>query len=228
MGVKLDNVVPFGRSFEEYGNMFDLLPVDFERRILGVGDGPASFNAELHKRGVRVTSVDPIYEFEAEDIRSRFYECVDDIIAQVAATAHDYVWGYHKSPEDLRANRTRALETFVADFPSGREEGRYIPGSLPQLPFDDDQFDLALSGHFLFLYSDHFSLDFHHRSVTEMLRVAREVRIFPLITLMQEPSPHLPALREWLARDGFHTEVRHTHYELQRGGNEMLVITRTR
>ena len=42
----LENIVPFGRSLDEYVHMFTLTESDFSRSILSVGDGPASFNAE--------------------------------------------------------------------------------------------------------------------------------------------------------------------------------------
>ena len=41
----LDQVVPWGRSFDEYRRMFALTDADLSRVILGCGDGPASFNA---------------------------------------------------------------------------------------------------------------------------------------------------------------------------------------
>jgi hypothetical protein len=49
--------------------MFSLNPADFERKIMGCGDGSASFNAELTKRGGNITSVDPVYYFSADQIR---------------------------------------------------------------------------------------------------------------------------------------------------------------
>jgi hypothetical protein len=76
----------------------------------------------------------------------------------------------------------------------------------------------------LFLYSEQLSADFHVRSVIEMARVAREVRIFPLLMLGNAPSPHVPLVRAELERRGFHHEVRRVPYEFQKGGNEMLVI----
>jgi hypothetical protein len=45
MVVKLDKVIPFGRSLDEYTKIFSLSKSDLNRKILGVGDGPASFNA---------------------------------------------------------------------------------------------------------------------------------------------------------------------------------------
>ena len=38
------DIVPWGRSFDEYIDMFDLSEDDLARDIVGVGDGPASFN----------------------------------------------------------------------------------------------------------------------------------------------------------------------------------------
>ena len=63
MPFQLQEVVPWGRSFEEYRNMFDLSDQDLKGRILGCGDGPASFNAELTKKGGKVVSVDPLLAF---------------------------------------------------------------------------------------------------------------------------------------------------------------------
>ena len=49
--------------------MFDLTNVDLETQILGCGDGPASFNAEMKALGHTVVSVDPIYQFSADQIK---------------------------------------------------------------------------------------------------------------------------------------------------------------
>ena len=224
MAMKLENVVPFGRSLDEYKNMFALSDKDLSERILGAGDGPASFNAELTKLGGNVVSVDPLYRFSAEEIDKRFHDVLPGIIDQVRATPDDWVWSYHGSPEGLRYNRTRVAEAFVNDYSNNRESERYIEGQLPALPFDDKSFDLALCSHFLFLYSDHFDADFHLNSVLELLRVAREVRIFPLMTLMLKPSQHVAYVIECLGSKGYIAERRRVTYELQRGGNEMLLI----
>ena len=64
--MKLEQVVPWGRSLAEYRAMFTLSEEDLQKRILGCGDGPASFNAEMTASGKpTVTSVDPLYAFEA-------------------------------------------------------------------------------------------------------------------------------------------------------------------
>lgn len=59
--MKLSEVVPWGRSLSEYRKMFSLLKSDFDKKILGCADGPASFNAELSEIGGNIISIDPIY-----------------------------------------------------------------------------------------------------------------------------------------------------------------------
>lgn len=53
----LDRVVPFGRSKTEYELMFALTESDRLKSIVGIGDGPASFNAEMTVAGYQVTSI---------------------------------------------------------------------------------------------------------------------------------------------------------------------------
>ena len=72
MAMKLEQVVPFGRSIGEYQAMFDLSQDDLRKNILGVGDGPASFNAEMTKLGYRVVSIDPLYSFTGQEIERQF------------------------------------------------------------------------------------------------------------------------------------------------------------
>ncbi len=224
MSTKLDSVVPFGRTLGEYESFFMLSEGELPKRILGVGDGPASFNAELRAKGFRAISVDPLYVFGAEGVKARFEAVVDNIVSQIRATPGDWVWSYHKSPDDLRFHREEAMRLFAADFDLGRREGRYVAASLPKLPFADASFDLALCSHLLFLYSEQLSLDFHIASLREMLRVAPEVRVFPLKTLMLEDSPHVGPAMDALRKDGFAASLEKVPYEFQKGGNVMLRV----
>jgi hypothetical protein len=57
----IDNIYPWGRSFDEYRKMFTLTDEDLNLKILGCADGPASFNAEMRQRGKEVVSCDPLY-----------------------------------------------------------------------------------------------------------------------------------------------------------------------
>ncbi len=224
MVMKLDQVVPFGRSLEEYQKMFNLSSEDLQQRILGLGDGPASFNTEGTKIGMNITSIDPIYQFTRTEIKQRFDAVLDNIIDQIIATPNNWVWKYHRNPQELKARRIKTINHFLEDYNQGKQEGRYQVQKLPKLDFADKTFDLALCSHFLFLYSEQCDRNFHLASITEMLRVSREVRIFPLLTLMQKTSPYLDFIVNRFSNLKYFVAIQEVPYELQPGGNKMLVI----
>lgn len=220
----LEQVVPWGRNASEYRRMFDLNDADLARKMLGCGDGPASFNAELTAAGYQVTSVDPIYAFTGAEIRSRVDATYDSIIGQVKLRPERYVWREFANPDELGARRLAAMENFLLDYEAGKAQGRYMAGALPSLPFGDQTFDLALVSHLLFLYTDQLDAAFHVAAVQELLRVAREIRIFPLLALNCEVSPHLSVVLAWCEAQGHRAEVRQVPYEFQVGGDSMLHI----
>ena len=223
--MKLAQVVPFGRSLDEYLNMFALSSSELKSKsILGVGDGPASFNAEGTQIGANITSIDPIYQFSGIEIKQRFDAVVDDVINQIIASPSDWIWSYHNSPQALKDNRVKAIEIFLRDYEQGKQEQRYLTAELPKLDFQEQQFDLALCSHFLFLYSEHYNCDFHFESIKEMMRISKEVRIFPLLTLGLETSPYLNFIIEESQALGYSAEIIKVSYELQKGGDKMLVI----
>ena len=226
MAVQLDQVVPFGRSFDEYVKMFALSEADLQSSILSVADGPASFNAEGTQKGCRIQSVDPLYIFSANEIRDRFEAVLDDVIQQVEESQADYVWSYHPSPAVLKDRRSRVTENFCADYPSGKQTGRYRPGELPSLSQESDAYELGLVSHFLFLYSQQLDTAFHIAAIDEMLRICQEVRIFPLLALNLEKSPHLSPVIRHLAQTGYRCQIEKVSYEFQRGGDQMLKIVR--
>jgi hypothetical protein len=224
---QLKQIIPLGRTLREYELMFALTAADRSLKILGCGDGPASFNAEWAARGGSVISVDPIYEFGGAEIKDRFDAVIDDMMADVDASSGRWVWSFHQDVEGLRANRVAAMTRFLADYDLGKSAGRYQVGELPMLSFPDHTFDLALCSHLLFLYSNLLSPEFHLASLRQLCRVAAEVRVFPLLDLMGNPSAHLDAVRLALAREGVETFIETVDYEFQRGGNQMLRIIRS-
>lgn len=224
MAIILENIVPWGRSLDEYVRMFSLSPNDLKKQILGCGDGPASFNAEMQAAGYQVTSLDPIYRFSVEKIRGRIDETFRTIIDQLERSCDEYLWDDIAGPEELGRMRMASMSRFLADFPTGKMQGRYIEGELPGLPFPDDRFEVALCSHLLFLYSEQLDLDFHRSAIEELCRVAREVRIFPLVTLAGHPSPHVTDIRNHLASREYRVTIEMVPYEFQRGGNTMMRI----
>jgi hypothetical protein len=223
----LEQVVPWGRSFDEYCRMFALGDGDFASRILGCGDGPASFNAEATRRGATVVSCDPIYQWESVQIRERIAATYDQIVDQTRRNVEEFVWESIRSVEELGEVRMAAMQEFLADYEQGKAHGRYIHAELPALPFPDASFDLALCSHFLFLYSAQLGEMFHHGAIEELCRIAREVRVFPLLALGGHRSPYIDSSVEKLRGSGHAVTIENVPYEFQRDGNQMMRI-RTR
>ena len=197
---------------------------DLGRSILGCGDGPAAFNSALTRRGGCVVSCDPLYRFSAGQIRGRIEATRGTIMEQLRRSRGDYVWDLLPSPEALESVRLAAMEEFLADFEEGREEVRYLAAELPHLPFAPGRFDLALCSHLLFLYSGQLSLEFHRAALLELCRVAREVRIFPLLDLGGAKSPYVERLAGEFAEAGHEVELRRVPYEFQKGADEMMRV----
>lgn len=224
--MKLNEVVPWGRSLEEYKLMFNLSEKDLNKKILGCGDGPASFNFEMTALGYCVISIDPIYQFSGVQIKQRIQTTYEPIISQVKQNDRRYMWNNFRDADDLGRSRIAVMEKFLLDYETGNAAERYLPQSLPSLDFADDRFELCLCSHLLFLYSEHLSLDFHISSIYELMRVSSEVRIFPLVKLDCQRSPYIESVTEEFSSEGFQAEIQPVNYEFQKGGNQMLRIAR--
>ncbi len=220
----LQEIIPWGRTLREYELMFALTEADKNLKILGCGDGPASFNAEWTASGGNVISIDPVYEFSAAEIQARFEAVRENIMAAVEASPEKWSWSFHKNSQDLLTNRTVALQNFLVDYEAGKQDGRYQIGELPKLAFKDHAFDVAICSHLLFLYSNLLSFDFHLAALLELCRVAHDVRVFPLLDLTGNESQHLNPIRLALKNKGIQTSLEQVNYEFQKGGNQMLRI----
>ena len=229
--MKLESVVPWGRSKDEYTGMFGLTARELGASILDCAGGPSSFNAEMTREGYRVVSCDPMYRFSAAGISKRIDEVFGPVMEGVRANRKGFSWRIMRSPERLEEVRRSAMDLFLEDFPRGSSEGRYVEGALPTLPFEDGTFDFALCSHFLFTYSAQLSQEFHLASILEMCRVAEEARVFPLLTSSVhacggegEASPHLGPVLDGLREGGYEARVEGVPYEFQKGGDEMLRV----
>ena len=224
MSIKYTDIVPWGRSYDEYIDMFLLSEEDLRRKIIGVGDGPASFNACMHRQGRDIVSVDPLYRFSEKQIRNRIQETRESVVNQTEKNKDKFVWTKIPSLDILCRIRLTAMEEFCRDFELGKRQGRYINGALPIIPFPDKSFDLVLTSHLLFFYSANLNLNFHIRSIKELIRIGSEVRIFPIIDLNSKRSPHLSPVLKHLANSNTICTIERVRYHFQKTGNEMLRV----
>ncbi len=224
MTFRYEEAVPWGRSFDEYRRMFNLTDEELNSRIIGCADGPASFNAHMARRGYQMVSCDPLYQFTTTQIEARIEATYQNVIGQTCANQAHFVWNVIQSIDELGAVRLSAMREFLADFAHGKKQGRYIAAELPALPFATASFDLALCAHFLFFYSDNLALAFHEQAIATLCRIAKEVRIFPLLTYNAVRSPFIEEIIPHLEKSGRRVSIESVPYEFQRGGNQMLRI----
>lgn len=224
MGFTLQDIVPWGRNLEEYRKMFRLTDQELELPILSCADGPASFNAELTERGGSCVSIDPLYAFSHKQISNRIDETANEVYDQLCLNRDAYNWDYYQTPENLLQVRLSAMNSFLSDYESGKIVGRYREGSLPDLSFLPEQFELVLCSHFLFTYSGHLSGKFHQEAILQMLKKGREIRIFPVCSLDGSPSPHLAEMELFLKQQKREYRLEQVDHEFQKGGNRMLRI----
>ncbi|MGG1572508.1 SAM-dependent methyltransferase [Fictibacillus sp. NRS-1165] len=179
----LERIVFIGRTFEEYLDMFSLSVEALKgKKILDCPAGACSFTAVGNKTGLDVTACDITYYFSDEDLTNKGHLDIGHALEHMETVKSNYVWSYFKDMEDLRKHRLNALDDCSKDMKDSRE--RYVPAALPSLPFEDAEFDILLSAHFLFTYADRLDHQFHLETLKELLRVTKEeICIFPLVDL---------------------------------------------
>ena len=240
--LELPRIVFFGRTTEEYAGMWNVSISDLaSRTILDCPCGPANFIAGCRADGVRATGVDPMLALPADEIERRGVEDIVDTMAAIAASDAGLA---SEDPEAWERDKRRALATFLEDLrrhgPDGANaDGRYVAGSLPDLPFEDRSFDVVLSGHLLFTYASvedgglvearaSLDLDFHLAAVEELARVARhEVRLFPAVTMTSGaggPHPWAAEVRDRFEKLGFRVRTQDVEYDEGVSRNDALMV----
>lgn len=225
---ELDRIAFIGRTYEEYMRIFSLDEALLRQgKILDCPGGASSFAAEARMKGIRITACDILYDLSADRLSEKGKADTALVYQRVSEVPHLFRWDFYRDRDRLIAYRNRALELFMADYQEGCPEGRYVWAQLPALPFADEEFTLVLSSHFLFLYGDRLSPDFHVACLKEMVRVcAGEVRLYPLQGLDAKPYPYMDEVLTTMQKEGIHTEMVQVPFEFQRGSGKMLRLTR--
>jgi hypothetical protein len=228
---ELERVAFYGRTLSEYLKMFainDVTSLKNYATILDCPSGASSFVAEATQCGIKVVGCDPVFSEDAQRLSERGKKDIEYVIQRVSEASDLYNWDFYSSIEELREYRTLALNQFLSDYNSGIREKRYVKGKLPQLPFEERCFELVLSGHFLFTYSNKFDFSFILSAILELIRVSsREVRIYPIQKSSLQPYEDMTKLLHILK--GSHRinyEIEPVPFEFQRGSNKMLILTR--
>lgn len=220
----IDRIIFIGRTFEEYVNMFDLSIANLKnKKVLDCPAGACSFSATARENGLDVEACDIAYYFNNVELYNKGKEDIKHMINKMEKSKSNYNWTFFNDTDDLKDYRIEALDTCVKDMKLYQE--KYHAVELPQLPFSDNEFDILLSAHFLFLYSEAFDFNFHIQTLEEMLRVTKEeIRIFPLVNIEGDRYEELDKIIHTLNERGYNTEEVQVNYEFQSNANSFLKI----
>lgn len=215
----------YGRTFEEYCRLFDIGATDLlGRRVLDCPGGPGSFTAVTSQIADDAVAVDPVYGPPVAELEVHCEATIDEVVEQIEAKRSFFDWSFYGDVATRERYARAAARRFLADY--DRHPDRYVEAALPELPFEDDAFDLTCSANFLFLYDDRFDRSFHVAAARELTRVtADELRIAGLQTLDAEPSQYVEPVAQSLEDAGCTTERREVEYRFQPGPTELLVVT---
>jgi hypothetical protein len=217
-------LVLWGHHVDEYREMFDLSQEDMNSRILEYGCGPSAVNAQQMEGGHQAVSCDPLFVLDKDTLYSKAIM----IFAQMAEELHKEQNHFDFSPagglEELLTKRQKGMNQFFSDYQQGKAQGRYYGAADYHLPYPDFSFDFALSAHYLFADLEDQTLDVHLNIIRELARVAREVRIFPLIDLEGNSSEFLGPVLLQLQQNNYGVEVREVDYHLHQSKNAMLRV----
>ncbi len=226
MPLNFENIAITGRIFEEYSAFFDLELEDLKsKKILDCPSGASSFVQTLKQNGIFAKGVDIIYKFTKDEIEKQGIKTLEKIY-QNTSWMDAYKMDFYKTKENHKKHREDALKGFLKDY----KLDDYIYCELPNLPFENKEFDLLLSSHLFFVYDDRLDYDFHKNSILEMLRVSKEVRLFPLVDIQNSKvleeknfSPFVYKIIEELSKD-FKCEIIKTDFEFQVKANYYFKI----
>lgn len=91
-----------------------------------------------------------------------------------------------------------------------------------RLPYKDNTFDIGLSSHFLLMYTV-LGYDFHIQAITEMLRICKEIRIFPIIDLDANKTDLIRNVMDYFQKR-YEVEIKETQYEFQKDDKSFINI----
>ena len=223
MSVHMARPFTYAFSLDDYRQMFDLSDTNAQPSILDYPAGFSSFNAEMHKAGYQVTSADPSYELTPDAMLLHVEKQLTGLYDHFNDHQHTLV--EQRELNDLLNEARACAEQFCQDFLHGRLDGRYEAIRMPGLPYQDNEFDLVVSSHWLF--SDHPDSFYQMQTLREMVRVGHECRIFPVLDVSGEVSPSLGPLMIALQQENYGVEVREVDFALQEHGNAMLRVWAT-
>jgi len=206
---------------QDYVDMFALDEQDLKRKILDYPAKISCFNAEMHAKGCdNVVSADPKYDLSPLDMVKHVGYVIQDLSESLDCYVDHLQGEGEQEIENLLNVWNQYAQQFLADYSDGLHTRRYQMARMPSLPFEDSQFELALCPDILLTENGYSMVEV----VSEVCRVAKEVRIFPLLDDSGEIAEELGPVMLALQQSNLGLEVKQVAYKLHKKNNAMLRI----
>lgn len=210
-------------GLNEYEQIFDLKPEDYEKTILDFPGSISSFNADAHLKGAHITSSDAIYRLNIEEMRDYANNLFEMNAAYLKKHANKILKEGDQALDSIFAMWERNKLHFLQDYAAGKRQGRYESVLMPELPYVNHQFQLALCSDYVFCRHAQNSCR-PEQVVFELCRVSEELRIFPLLTEKGEISEWLGPVMLELQNNNYGIEIREVSFKNLIGANAMLRV----
>jgi ubiquinone/menaquinone biosynthesis C-methylase UbiE len=212
-----------GRGWLEYMKMFNLEEASLANlKILDCAAGASSFTAHLANQGFDIRAVDILYDLKPDELENKCNQHLKMLVKSLSELKNHFVWNFFRNLSELQKHRQNACREFITDYYQHRE--RYISADLTSLPFPNNEFNLVLCSHLLFIYDHRLDYEFHYNSIKEMLRVCKgDLRIYPLVKHHANKSTYVKQIQKDMA-DEVEIELVEVNYQFRKGGNEMMVL----
>lgn len=213
----------WGHQLDEYKEMFDLTDNDLESSILEYKSGITAFNSDLKDRMLKIISADALFNLDKKTLMQQSEIIFNNMIAAVKEDLSHFDFKEYENVDNFIFKRRNGMAKFFQDYDKGRQENRYV--NLNYLDnIKDFAFDYALCSHHFFCDPENLDLQSHITEIKMLTRIAKEVRIFPLIDRFEEPASLLGPVLLGLQQENFFVEVKTVPYHLQPEGNAMLRV----
>ncbi|WP_017754025.1 methyltransferase domain-containing protein [Calidifontibacillus oryziterrae] len=216
------------RSYQEYKEMFMFKEDLFSKgKILDIASGASSFIAELNQMEYEAIAVDPLYKLTSEEIYDLGKKEINIASQKLSQNENLFIWNNYKSLKHHDEIRNRSLNQFIDNYRKDKHKEKYIPATLPNLPFDNNTFSLVFCNHFLFLYQEQFDFKFHLDAINEMVRITKKgglILIYPLVGFKDEIYPHLDKLIDSLNTNDVSAKINETKFRFLPSATHYLKI----
>lgn len=214
----------WGYTIDEYRAWFDLTDDAINSAILEYGCGLSAVNAQQTKQKHKIVSCDPLFVLDKNELQSKAQLIFAQRAQEIKKEQEHFDFSRCGGYDSFVAERQKGMDAFFADYEAGVAEQRYLGLNDYHLPFADFTFDLALSAYYLSTNPEHQTLDDPLNLLRELARVAKEVRIIPLMDKTGTTLEWLGPVLLGLQQENYGVEVREVDMPLHQKGNAMLRV----